>query len=98
MTKNIAKIAASAMGISEKYLKNCINEYPDGYFVWEPISKGKTAFVDKEGNTLVADGGTPFKELYNAFRKGKRGRLYYLPSINNEIDKLFSVEGDSNGI
>ena len=90
-TKRIVTIAAQAMNISEKNLKYCINQYPDGYFIWEPVSKGKTMFLDFLGNYLVVDGNTTFKELYDNFKKGKRTNIKSLEDVLEEIEEEFSV-------
>lgn len=83
---NIVKTAATAMHISERYLKNCVNEYPDGYFVWEPVSGGKTAFITRDGSFLAASQNVSFKTLYDAFRKGKRGYIEYEPLTLKEFE------------
>lgn len=89
--KQIVKIAAQAMKISEKNLKYCINEYPDGYFIWEPVSKGKTMFLDFSGNYLIAKKNMSFKDLYDNFKSGKRTNIKTLEDVLEEIKEEFSV-------
>ena len=89
-TQDIVKLAAKAMGISEKNLKYCINEYPDGYFIWEPISRGKIMFLDLQGDYLVS-GDHDFGKLYTRFKAGKRTNKIDIETFKEEIEEDFSV-------
>ena len=89
--KELVSLAAKSMGITEKHLKNCVTEYLDGYFFWEPVGGGKTVFIDHNGDYLVNDGSETFKTHYNNFRKGKRTNKPVLEDVLSEIEDYFSI-------